>query len=195
MKLISIFVFSMFLISCQTGRGNSGGGAGSNTPDQKSDCKGGPNQHGFPEICTCPSGQQYSPEQGKCEIKKIPPPCNAQKDKCDPTQNPGQGKTPIAPSGECTTDVNSYGNPSSCGCPNGYVYNERKYLCDPLPNILPIDSTGGIACTRDIGPYGHPSSCQCPPGYEYVQKDYVCRLISNDNPTQKGGSPTQRKMR
>lgn len=46
----------------------------------------------------------------------------------------------VRPQGICTRDINAWGNPSRCHCPNGLKYNEKAKLCFPqdikLPKII-----------------------------------------------------------
>lgn len=80
------------------------------------------------------------------------------------------------PEAVCTTDVNSCGQASLCGCPGGYAYDAALGGC-----VLDIDGVGEAtfvevddgacvrpasgACTRDVNACGQPSSCGCEDGF------------------------------
>lgn len=81
------------------------------------------------------------------------------------------------PTGICTRDINPCGNPSVCGCSEGYTYNASigKCLIDDigLANDAGVEVKSRCAlepkgiCTQDINQCGHASICQCPDNTTY----------------------------
>ena len=92
------------------------------------------------------------------------------------------GQAVVSPSGICTKDVNTCGNPSSCSCPDGYDYDSTVGYCliddidDATSRGVPVRSICSIqaqllptACTDDKNQLGYPSKCLCPGTTYYNQ--------------------------
>lgn len=77
----------------------------------------------------------------------------------------------LTPDSICTRDANDYGNPSICGCPDGYEYDQAIFRCSiedinlvTEPGDQPVASdffTDPSIVTKDINPAGYPSAGLC----------------------------------
>lgn len=158
----------MLLISCQTGRGNSGGGAGSNTATKNQIAKADLINMVFRKFAPV-KWTAIQSRTRKMWDRKNTSPCNARKTNAI-TRILVKGKPQSHPQVNAlrtwiATEILAHAAVQM----DMYTMNENTFviLCRTFYLLTLID---GISCTRDIGPYGHPSSCQCPPGYEYVKK-------------------------
>lgn len=80
------------------------------------------NPCGHASICNCPGGYDYDAALGKCVLETD--------GVADATFVPVDDSECVKPAtGECTRDINACGQPSSCGCEEGFVWNSAIGMC------------------------------------------------------------------
>ncbi|MCB9955953.1 MAG: hypothetical protein H6848_08595 [Caulobacterales bacterium] len=86
-------------------------------------CSADVNACGHPSVCDCPSGYEYSPALGKCLVDVFGV-------EGDATFIPLEENECVAvATGVCTRDINACGQPSTCGCDEGFVWNASAGKC------------------------------------------------------------------
>ncbi|MES0490043.1 MAG: hypothetical protein ABUK01_08635 [Leptospirales bacterium] len=79
------------------------------------------NECGFASSCECPKGYGYNSDIGKCLLNNI---ANGAPGKKVPV-----GKCAVKPTGACAQVINECGVLASCGCPDGFKYDDRSGMC------------------------------------------------------------------
>jgi len=98
------------------------------------------NACGHSSGCTCPEDYFYNPTTGRCDLSLLQGTINI------PIHLPPNQQCSISPE-ICSLDENECGLPSSCLCPNHYLYNPATGDCDL--SIPTLEAT--IYCVHDDG--------------------------------------------